>query len=242
MTLVAVGVDGARGGWIAAGLSADGRTALRFFPTLERIAEWRGHGGGPMAVDVPIGLMPLGGSRPCDFACRRHLPGRGSSVVPPPARFLVDLFPTPHVTPKQLRDAIFVRASAEGPGVVAGLSAQSCGIFDKVWEADRFVRVARRVEWVFEAHPELCFQRMRGAALAPKKTAQGVLQRLALVRAQFPDAEDRMREADHGVMDDLLDAYAALWTARRIAELGIERVEVLGSGERDGPLPMRIVA
>ena len=47
---------------------------------------------------------------------------------------------------------------------------------------------------------------------------------------------------DHGVMDDLLDAYAALWTARRIAELGIDRVEVLGNGAMDGPLPMRIVA
>ena len=239
MTLVAVGVDGARGGWIAAGLFEDGRTELRFFPSLERIAEWRGDGAAPMAVDVPIGLMPLGGSRPCDFECRRHLPGRGSSVFPPPARFLVDLFPTGHVTPKQLRDAIFARATAEGPGVVAGLSAQSCGIFDKVWEADRF---ARRATCVFEVHPELCFQRMDGATLASKKTARGALQRLALVRAQFPDAEDRMRESDHGVIDDLLDAYAALWTARRIAQLGIERVEVLGGGETDGPLPMRIVA
>jgi predicted RNase H-like nuclease len=239
MTLVAVGVDGARGGWIAAGLFADGRTDVQFFPSLERIAEWRGDGGAPMAVDVPIGLMPLGGSRPCDFECRKQLPGRGSSVFPPPARFLVEQFRTGHVTPKQLRDAIFARATAEGPGVVPGLSVQSCGIFDKVWEADRFARHARSV---FEVHPELCFQRMGGTSLASKKTAQGVLERLALVRAQFPDAEDRMREADHGVMDDLLDAYAALWTARRIAELGIDCVEVLGSGETDGPLPMRIVA
>ena len=51
-----------------------------------------------------------------------------------------------------------------------------------------------------------------------------------------------MRESDHGAVDDLLDAYAALWTARRIAELGIEQVEVLGDGAQDGPLPMRIVA
>jgi predicted RNase H-like nuclease len=240
MTLVAVGVDGARGGWIAAGLFEDGETGLRFFPSLERIAEWSGTA--PMAVDVPIGLMALGGSRPCDYECRKQLPGRGSSVFPPPARFLVDRFPTARVTPRQLRDAIFERATTEGPGVVPGLSAQSCGIFDKVWEADRFVRVARRVERVFEAHPELCFQRMQGGSLAPKKTAQGVLQRLELVREHFPDAEDRMRESDHGVMDDLLDAYAALWTARRIAELGIDGVEVLGSGESDGPLPMRIVA
>jgi len=239
---VAVGVDGARGGWIAAGLFEDGRTEVRFFPSLERIAEWRGPGAAPMAVDVPIGLMPLGGSRPCDSECRKQLPGRGSSVFPPPARFLVDLFPSAHVTPKQLRDAIFDRATTAGPGVVPGLSAQSCGIFEKVWEADRFVRVSQRVEWVFEAHPELCFQRMRGASLAPKKTAQGVLQRLALVRAQFPDAEDRMRDSDHGVMDDLLDAYAALWTARRLAELGVDGVEVLGDRMRDGPLPMRIVA
>ncbi len=237
MTLVAVGVDGARGGWIAAGLFEDGRTEVRFFPSLERIAEWSG--AAPMAVDVPIGLMALGGSRPCDFECRKQLPGKGSSVFPPPARFLVDRFPTAHVTRKQLRDAIFERATAEGPGVVPGLSAQSCGIFDKVWEADRF---ARRVTGVFEVHPELCFQRMQGSTLASKKSARGALQRLALVRARFPDAEDRMRESDHGVMDDLLDAYAALWTARRIAELGIEGVEVLGSGESDGPLPMRIVA
>jgi predicted RNase H-like nuclease len=242
MTLVAIGVDGARGGWIAARAFADGRTELGFFPSLERIAEWRGRADAPVAIDVPIGLMPLGGSRPCDFACRKQLPGRGSCVFPPPARFLVDLFPTAHVTPKQLRDAIFERATTAGPGAVPGLSAQSCGIFDKVWEADRFVRVGRRAEWVFEAHPELCFQRMRGAGLASKKTAQGVLQRLALVRSQFPDAEEQMREADHGVMDDLLDAYAALWTARRIAEFGMDGVEVLGDGMRDGPLPMRIVA
>jgi predicted RNase H-like nuclease len=237
MSIVAVGVDGARGGWIAAGLFEDGRTELRFFPSLERIAEWSETA--PMAVDVPIGLMPLGGSRPCDYECRRHLPGKGSCVFPPPARFLVDRFPSAHVTPKQLRDAIFERAMAAGPGVVPGLSAQSCAIFDKVWEADRF---ARRVTRVFEVHPELCFQRMRGSTLASKKTARGALQRLALVRAQFADAEDRMRESDHGVIDDLLDAYAALWTARRIAQLGIDGVEVLGSGETDGPLPMRIVA
>ena len=146
MTLVAVGVDGARGGWIAAGVFADGRTELRFFPTLERIAEWRGRADAPMAVDVPIGLMPFGGSRPCDFECRKQLPGKGSSVFPPPARFLVDQFASGHVTREQLRAAIFERRTAEGPGVVPGLSAQSCGIFDKVWEADRFVRVARRAE------------------------------------------------------------------------------------------------
>ena len=34
----------------------------------------------------------------------------------------------------------------------------------------------------------------RAPTLASKKTARGALQRLALVRAQFPDAEDRMRE------------------------------------------------
>ena len=243
MTLVAVGVDGARGGWIAAGVFADGRTELRFFPTLERIAEWRGCADAPMAVDVPIGLMPFGGSRPCDYECRKQLPGKGSSVFPPPARFLVDHFASGHVTREQLRAAIFERRTVEGPGVVPGLSAQSCGIFDKVWEADRFVRVARRAESTFEVHPELCFQRMQGAALASKKTARGALQRLALVREQFPDAEDRMREVDHGAVDDLLDAYGALWTAKRIADLGLDGVAVLGDGTRGPrPLPMRIVA
>jgi len=282
--LLAIGVDGARGGWLAAAAfgtrshaegqanASPSRTELRFFAAeegrggLDTLADWRlrqpGGDAAGVAIDVPIGLPELGGSRPCDYECRAQLPGKGSSVFPAPARFLVEQFDNGAATKHELRDAISERRQAEeaaghDPAAVRGISTQSCAIFDKVWEADRFVRRDRRPdgtwpveEWFFEVHPELCLQRMRDAELASanqgpqalidgaphlagKKTARGQLQRLALVRDAFGDAEGRIRALDWsatGNLDDALDAYAALWTAMRVARRGLEGVEALGRG------------
>jgi predicted RNase H-like nuclease len=280
--LLAVGVDGARGGWLAAAAFgarsprppqpdvSPARTELHFFAAedgrggLDRLADWRrGQPGGddaPVAIDVPIGLPELGGSRPCDYECRAQLPGKASSVFPAPARFLVERFDNGAATKHEVRDAIRERRQAEeaaghDPAAVCGISTQSCAIFDKVWETDRFVRSDRRPDgtwpvegWFFEVHPELCLQRMRdaelmaagqrarlpvreAASLAGKKTARGQLQRLASARDAFGDAEARICELDWsatGNLDDALDAYAALWTAMRVARYGFEGVEVLG--------------
>ena len=54
-----------------------------------------------------------------------------------------------------------------------------------------------------------------------KATAHGQLQRLDLVRAQFPDAEQRVRAWEGGAkysLLDICDAYAACWTALRFAQ------------------------
>ncbi len=87
--------------------------------------------------------------------------------------------------------------------------------------------------------------------LAPKSTAKGMLDRLALVEREFPGTEQRLRDEELArsiPLADLLDAYAALWTALRIASRIVhpER-DALGrdsSGrcpQADG-LVMRIVA
>ena len=110
---------------------------------------------------------------------------------------------------------------------VLGLSQQGAGILLKVAEIDGFLCAERdgddalpRQEWLFEVHPELCFLAMNGGGLARKASAHGQLQRLDLVRDQFPDAEERIRDWDEGSMYSLLDicdAYAACWTALRFA-------------------------
>lgn len=295
--LVAVGVDGASGGWIAAAMFAvvrwpngtrmspfevgtPRRTELHFFAGdgarsgLELLNEWRlaqpGGKRAPVAVDVPIGLLELGGSRPCDFECRRELRGKSSSVFPAPGRFLVERFASGDVTKEQLREAVDEQRTVEAQAgrdadAVASLSAQSCAFFDKVWEADHFVRSGRRrpdgswpvEQWMFEVHPELCFQRMQEYHLAhpahwpkrepaagpwpqlsPKKRARGVLQRLTLAGQNFTDVRKRILDLDWsatGNLDDPLDAYAALWTAMRVAQHGFDGVEVLGRvRDRDG--------
>lgn len=56
------------------------------------------------------------------------------------------------------------------------------------------------------------------------------MQRLALVRQHFPDVEQRVRDLKWSVsgnLDDPLDAYAALWTAGRVAEHGFKGAEVI---------------
>ena len=68
-------------------------------------------------------------------------------------------------------------------------------------------------------HPELCFLEMSaGRRPPPKGTAAGLTKRLALVGRHFADAPLRIEwdeAARRAGLADLLDAYAALWTALR---------------------------
>ena len=50
---------------------------------------------------------------------------------------------------------------------------------------------------------------------APKKTKQGKDDRRALLAQHFPDLTDHWLEIP-GASIDILDAYACIWTARRI--------------------------
>jgi predicted RNase H-like nuclease len=100
--------------------------------------------------------------------------------------------------------------------------AQAFGLFAKIRDMDE--ALARRPELggrVREVHPEVSFAAWAGAPIAAgKKSAEGRAARAALVDAWLPGAYAaaraslaRARAAD----DDLLDAFAALWTACRIA-------------------------
>ena len=117
------------------------------------------------------------------------------------------------------------------------LSHQAVGLFARIAEADALLaeRPARQA-WVVEVHPELSFLALAGAsrALPPKRRTDGLRVRRELLAAVAPDGELRLgawaaprRDA---ALDDLLDAYAALWSARRHAAGG---ADVLGDGERD---------
>jgi predicted RNase H-like nuclease len=57
----------------------------------------------------------------------------------------------------------------------------------------------------------------RDKAFALKKTRQGKLERLALLVPCFPDIEKNLQVNPRALWGDILDAYACLWTAKRIA-------------------------
>lgn len=246
--LLAVGLDGARGGWAAALLFADdverGRAAVwRVVPALltsvDEIAGLRArHGGGAtVAIDIPIGLLDTVRLRACDDAARRCLSGRKSTVFAPPARYMLGA-----------RDYAEVRARVAQRRAVAretsGISAQAAGLLGKIEEVDGWIRRLPDPEpWLFECHPETSFRALAGEVLAPKTSATGALQRVRLVDRQFPGFLDALREdrdaAGRVSLIDMLDACAALWTAIR-CRTGHRLILGDGTVDTEIGMPMRI--
>jgi predicted RNase H-like nuclease len=250
--LVAVGVDGAPRGWLAAacfGAAPDerSRTELVFRTTIREIDDWRSERepGAPIAIDIPIGVRDSGGPRRCDDEARRELTRSAATVFSPPGRYLLDARNYEEVRRRVARR----RADAADPRGVPGVSAQSAALIPRIRDVDQHLRAApsddcRSSEGasVFEVHPELCFLRMnRGGPLRRKSSARGQLSRLALVEREFPDLRKAIELCGwtaRGSLIDVLDAYAALWTAIRVARG--DEVEVLGEGDRHGGLPAEI--
>ena len=81
-----------------------------------------------------------------------------------------------------------------------------------------------------EVHPEVSFWRLNGRVPMAhgKKTFDGMRNRqVALIDAGFPQSFVENAAREHRVGDDdLLDALAALWTARRIFNGTAERFPV----------------
>jgi predicted RNase H-like nuclease len=237
VTALAAGVDGARGGWVAA-IAAAGRTRVELFADIGALTAAVGEAA--VAIDVPIGLYDSVAFRRCDLAARRLLGRRASTVFAPPARYML---PAAGDYPAIRR---LVAEERERNPQAKGLSAQAAGIAARVREVDDWVRAHRDSErWLFECHPELSFLALNdGVPLhEPKHTAAGRDRRLQLVREAFPDAEQRIAaarwSAKQATIADLLDAYAALSTALACAR---GEQQELGDGERDSEgLPMRIV-
>jgi predicted RNase H-like nuclease len=245
-----MGVDGARGGWVAACLYGDSlhdedppgwQTRLELFSTVEDLVAFRQVAGDRAAVtiDVPIGLLDSVDYRPCDLEARELLGDRRNSVFAPPARYMLAVADD--------YDAIcrLVDKRRKTNPAAKGLSPYAAGITPKVKEVDDFVRAHRdSEEWLWECHPELCFQALaEGPVPPPKASAAGLIERLRLVRAGFGDAEDQLGAAEwpakQAGLSDLLDAYAALASALQCAR---GHHEELGNGERDGErLIMRMV-
>jgi len=204
------GVDGCPAGWYAVHLPADGqviegRVFARFADLLQACPA-----PACMAVDMPIGLGESG-ERACDQAARRLLGPRASSVFAAPLRGVLGA--TSHAQASARRQAI------EGKG----MSIQAYNILRKVEEVDAALRAsAAQAQRVHEVHPEVCFMQMNGGQpLAHgKKSAEGRALRISLLAPHFADQAQRLldefprREVQ---ADDVLDALACLWTARRLA-------------------------
>jgi predicted RNase H-like nuclease len=218
-----LGVDGWRGAWVGALLR--GRTvrllALPDVAAVLAVPEVE-----VVAVDMPIGLSD-NGVRACDVAARALLGPAGSSVFPAPVRAVL-------ATDDYAEGRALSRAATDPPRAPSA-------------QAFRLVRSIRALDdalgdpptgRVVEVHPELAFRRGLGGVVDRKVTARGTVQRLRALRAVM-DVEEALVKAPAGVpLVDALDACAAAWSARRLAD---GTAECVGDGTTDSRgRPMRI--
>lgn len=227
------GVDGCRGGWVAALLTGGGVECLTVSASFAEMLDQTA-AADLVLVDIPIGL---GAERGADAAARRMLGARASSVFPVPVRAAVHA--------GSYTEACELNRAATGKA----LSRQAWGICPKIAEVDRVLSADRSAQRrVRETHPELCFAALSGwrPAQHSKKTPLGREERLGLLRRWAPGAaqaiaEARQRYAKAVVADDdLIDALLCAVMAREVCLRGARPLPAQPAIDENG-LRMEIV-
>jgi predicted RNase H-like nuclease len=225
--LAVTGIDGCAGGWVAVTLSFTGGPAVApaavpataprpdDLPSLacadvaSSVAVAATLDGLPLAgvtgIDMPLGLLSADW-RDADLLARRALGRRGVTVFAIPPRPVWEC-------------ATYAEANRACRDLTGkGFSVQAWGLRRKIAEADEFRRRASSrtsLVQVYEVHPELSFAVLAGAPLSDSKhTRTGLATRrelLVRVGITLPPKVAGVPE------NDLLDAAAVAWSARRIA-------------------------
>jgi predicted RNase H-like nuclease len=218
-----LGVDGWRGAWVGARL--DGR-AVELLALPDAAAVLAVPDVEVVGIDMPIGLSD-DGVRLCDVEARRRLGRAGSSVFPTPVRAVL-------ATDDYAEARALSRAATDPPRAP---SAQSFQLVRAIRSLDDALGDPP-TDRVVEVHPELAFRALDPAVRDPKGTARGMAQRLAALRTVV-DVDAALLDAPPRVPAvDALDACAAAWSARRIAD---GTAECVGDGATDArSRPMRI--
>lgn len=198
------GVDGCPAGWVAVTLSpaspADPSAiavTVCVAATLDALPL-----AGVAGIDMPLGLL-ASGWREVDVLARRALGRRGSSVFAIPPRLAL--------AAPSYAEANRVCRELTGKG----LSVQAYALRRKITEAEAYRRARGAAVRLYEVHPELAFAALAGAPLADSKhTPAGLVIRRDLLRAAGIELPVKVAGLPE---NDLLDAAAAAWSARRIA-------------------------
>ncbi len=198
-----VGIDAGRGGWIAVVLRPSRAPEAVFAETLDGIVD-RVPDAEAFGIDIPIGL-PTSGRRRADTEARSFVGPRRSSVFITPVR---EALVAPTHAEATLRSQMLT-----GHGV----SQQAYALGPKILEAERWSRETDQPVW--EVHPEVSFTVMLGhPARSPKKTWAGALERLRALEREGMHLDDLGDAGRHADVDDVLDAAAAAWSAKRLLQ------------------------
>jgi len=216
------GVDGCRGGWLCVE-QIDDMVRSRIYRTFNDLIDDLS-ADSVIAIDVPIGL-PDADERPCDKIARKILgPPRASSVFPAPVRGVL--------SESDYQLACKKHRQIDG----RALTKQAFAILGKINDVDAVLSAEPFLQQrVREVHPEVCFATWNNEIPMQYNKAKslGRFEREQLIDTEWPGHRSKLIADMTGCdfrRDDLNDAFAALWTAKRIS-LGTARV--LGSQSID---------
>ena len=251
------GVDGAAGGWVMAITGARNGSPVEFSVWVsfaELWAEARRQSLAAVGIDMPIGL-PSSSQRLADEQAREMLGPRRSSLFwsPPEAALSASDFDAAN---QASRGHLGKGVSKQAFNLLPRIREVRSVLAPAEFEASAAPRAA-------EVHPELSFAVMAAVLHAnvgpdrigeptssdgeptpsrpmthPKRIQAGIAERLALLGSCFTGITESavlspLAGPPHPALDDLLDAAAAAWTARRIAAGDAEHL-----GAVDGHIPL----
>jgi predicted RNase H-like nuclease len=200
-----LGVDGCKTGWIGIALG-DHDPVAYFAAHIDELVATADRDGPiqVVGIDMPIGLPDVG-VRQADLLARQEIGVRRSSVFMTPVR--AALHADTHAR------AVEIHRRVTGQGI----SIQAFGLKSRLLEVDAWVREAPCR--VVEVHPEVCFARLAGHHLNwAKSTWAGIETRRELLAAAGIALTGDLGAAGAAAkVDDILDAAAVAWTARRAA-------------------------
>ncbi|WP_297080823.1 DUF429 domain-containing protein [uncultured Demequina sp.] len=205
--MTVLGLDGCKGGWAAVAIDDEGLVGSFVAASIadveaEANARWN---VATIVVDIPIGL-PDRGPRQADIEARKFIGPRRNSVFPTPVRNAVE-------------SSTYLEASAASIAASGkSLSKQAWAITPKIREVDAHIKSGDASARILEGHPEVSFRAMAGESIDHyKKSLSGLLLRRELLASEgvaFPEGIEReLKGCD---LDDLHDAAAMAWTARRV--------------------------
>lgn len=219
-----MGADSCKDGWVIVVIDDDGYVDSFIAPNIAD-AESRGiaeFGATHVVIGIPIGI-PDSGPRKADSEARQFIAPRHNSVFSTPVRAALE---APDYNAARVASVVATGGTS--------LSKQAWAIGHKIREVDEYVRTAKLI--AREGHPEVSFRAMAGEPIDHyKKTFPGARLRRALLDAQgiaLPDdIESGLKPA---ATDDIHDAAAMAWTARRIAHGKVDRLPALEERFSDG--------
>ena len=203
-----IGIDGCKRGWFSVWQNPDDTIQSSIFSTLNHLKDFfNDEAHLIIGIDMPVVLSDFI-PREADQLARKLLSKKASSVFTAP-------------TPEMLEQPNYERASYVSKRLFGkSMSLQSWYLFPKIKDVQTIIHDTHIN--LYEIHPELSFRAMNHeeVILESKKSKEGFEIRNNLLRRHFEsfDFESiRNLYPRKDVMDnDILDAMAVLWSARRI--------------------------